>query len=1305
MLKRLSKGLYHVVWYTFAAIVLVAAVSVTLIRLTLPDIGAYRDDIQLWISQYMGYPVEIHDIDAEWEGWVPHLYLSNINLLNKNGTNVISRFHSAHLSLDPIASLAQRQLVPKQLIVSGLGLTLTRQQDGSIDIAGESATATSNNKFENSEVAVWLLRQKKITIQNAQVKWIDKISGHEPIFFPDVTLNLRTYKDRLQVNGSATLPVHYGDSIGFSLDVRGDILTTQWSGTLYIDGKAISPQMFLGQSRFADITVSGGFTDIKAWTDWQDAKLIKFDGVSSYNDFELVAGTNHLVIDKLTLHFNGQRLNDHDWDVNLQLDDITTGNGIWPQTDLSLSLAGHNDDGNRRYTGKLGYLKLDDIMPLIRQSSLLSDELERALTGYDIQGELREIQFLYDGSMAETNTLTYSAIFEHINTQHHDPSFSVNGLTGSTTGNLNEATIHFDSNSVSITTPAFYTDPVWLSRLQGDLTLFYSDDNLQIDLGLVNAQTSDFPVAISGKIIRDRNHASPYTDVIVQVGAGELDKITDYLPHPVPEKVRQWMKNSLLGGELLSGNIALRGYLSDFPFNHSEGLFKLLANVNNATLDYHPEWPPIDGINADILFENNTLRVEASSGRVFNAQITEATAVIDPLMAKEHLLQINGVVSGHTNDAKHFINQSPLQKINTLKELGHRQIIGSLELELGLSIPLRKAPKQFEGKLKLIDTTFESEFPGVGLEKINGAVEFTNDSINVTGMSALYSNHPVAIAITSNSASMAAGSNITLTGISGKDFILDQLSVFFPKMDFIIKTIGQRIDGTAEWSLSIEDHLTESGTMEKQLSLTSDLQGLVIDMPFPLGKTRNQSAPISISTTILDSRIKQFFIDFNSCLFAKLEVDNTEDFNVNRVTIGLGKEFDQDTGSNGVFIAGNIEKIVTGDWFDFFHTLTATSGSSQQRFEQFDLNVTVTKLNLFGIPAENANLHLARLRNDWEATISSADINGKIAIPDDFENGTVTLHFDRLKISSNQSREDNSRIDPGRIPRLDMVIDDFSTNDLNLGKMTVKTKKIKNGISIDTIRFTKPDLQISGAGHWRKEDGIDDSQFNLDLRANDLAAMLETFGYSKAAIEEGETSMNLAARWFGTPMDFSLGNVSGTLNLDIKKGQFLNLQPTAGRLFGLLSLQTLPRRLALDFSDLFDKGFSFDQINGNFTLEDGNAYTNNLFMRGPSADIIVSGRTGLQSQDYDQIVTITPQVSSSLPVASALFGPVGVGVGAVIYLAGEIFDVIPEQIDRLLRYQYSITGSWDEPVVEKLKTVPDEKNEGTSKDIRSKSTG
>jgi len=206
--------------------------------------------------------------------------------------------------------------------------------------------------------------------------------------------------------------------------------------------------------------------------------------------------------------------------------------------------------------------------------------------------------------------------------------------------------------------------------------------------------------------------------------------------------------------------------------------------------------------------------------------------------------------------------------------------------------------------------------------------------------------------------------------------------------------------------------------------------------------------------------------------------------------------------------------------------------------------------------------------------------------------------------------------------------------------------------------------------------------------------MLETYAYDISPIEKGVTSLTLYAKWPGTPMDFSLSNLDGTLYMEVDKGRFIEINPSAGRLFGLLSLQTLPRRLSLDFSDLFGKGLAFDSIEGRFNIEDGNAYTNNLAMTGPSVNINISGRTGLVEQDYDQIATVTPQITDSLPVASALFGPVGIGVGAIIFLASEIFQSLPDKINTLLRKQYTITGAWDEPQVTKIKKAKEDKDKG-----------
>jgi uncharacterized protein YhdP len=162
-------------------------------------------------------------------------------------------------------------------------------------------------------------------------------------------------------------------------------------------------------------------------------------------------------------------------------------------------------------------------------------------------------------------------------------------------------------------------------------------------------------------------------------------------------------------------------------------------------------------------------------------------------------------------------------------------------------------------------------------------------------------------------------------------------------------------------------------------------------------------------------------------------------------------------------------------------------------------------------------------------------------------------------------------------------------------------------------------------------------------------------------------------------MDLDQRVVTGRMRMRMGEGRFLEVDPGAGRVFGLLSIGTLQRRLSLDFSDLLDKGFSFDEVQGTFTLLEGDAYTNDLMIQGPSARIDLAGRIGLTAQDYDQLVTVTPEITSSLPVAGALAG--GPAVGAALFLAQRLMGA---QVDRMARYRFRVTGPWEDPQIERL---------------------
>ncbi len=196
------------------------------------------------------------------------------------------------------------------------------------------------------------------------------------------------------------------------------------------------------------------------------------------------------------------------------------------------------------------------------------------------------------------------------------------------------------------------------------------------------------------------------------------------------------------------------------------------------------------------------------------------------------------------------------------------------------------------------------------------------------------------------------------------------------------------------------------------------------------------------------------------------------------------------------------------------------------------------------------------------------------------------------------------------------------------------------------------------------------------------------FGFQKS-IEGGELSGTLRAAWPGPPWAFSPAMAEGQLDVLIKKGQLVDLEPgAAGRVLGLLSLSNIRRRLLLDFSDIFGEGFSFDRIEGSFSVDGGNAYTSDLVVKGPAAKIDITGRVGLADQDYDQLVTVTPTVKTPLSLAGTLVG--GPVVGAAIMVAETLLEGRIEALNRMVRTQYTVTGPWSDPEIKKIESSADQ---------------
>jgi len=1140
--------------------------------------------------------------------------------------------------------------------------------------------ADTNNGTALSE---WLLKQKHIILENASVIWHDEKSTKESKQFSNVRLELKTHKQRIQLGAHITLPEQYGQFLSMKMDVTGNILTPDWSGSIYVEAENINPTDLLDD---LPVKCVGGNANIELWTSWEKAKLTDFNGEVDYSNFSLNTEEYNLPVNNVAINLYGERKQNSDWLLNVKVEDLQTLHSLWPSSYYQLKIEGDDSGDNYRYSGYLSYVKLEEVLPFIIAADIIPDNILQKLHWQSVKGELIDSNVSFDPDSKTAEIIRFGSTFEKLDIVSHDKSHYITGLEGRLTASNNLIKIQLDSKFPVVSFGSLYDQPHSLSEINANLELV-NNDTIELLINKLDIVSNDISINSSG-IIRFDEH-SPFIDVVVHLDETSIENIPTYLPKQTKPKLKNWLTRALVGGQILSGDLIYRGHLTNFPFNNSEGNFKAIFNIDNATLDYLNGWPPIDDLTAEVIIDNDNLTISSNSGYIFDAKINNVSADIKNLSKGDYHVIVDGSINGHTSDARHFIVQSPLNKNQSLSELTNN-IAGSIDLELKLDIPLGLGNKtSVEGLISFTDTTIESNLPGLGLEDVNGDVNFTRQEVWASDIDALYNGKPVKLTIPIIDRYESDFEQFVISGLADKIFIVNQLTSFFPSLYSMNDSISKYFTGESKWTLSIKKSKTDGEIINREVELNSDLNGIAINLPYPFGKNIQESRPLIIKTKLTNLLIDKININYDSNIITDIIVDNTQDLMVKQILIGVGQQHPDTPVFSNISIQGELEQLNFSDWIDLINpgkiSLSRENESSQSQI--ISGNLYVRKLRMIDNDFNDVNISLSTPPEGWNILFDSAEIKGKTQFLKTANNKNSRLHIDLEKLSLKGSEDDKdknqSAID--KVPELEVNIDQFIYNDNELGHVNLLTSNLDNGINIDNLSIMKPGFSIKAKGIWTCIDNVDRSDFHAKLNADSIETMLSSFNYNTANIKDGQTTIEMKANWMDTPMNFSMDKINGELDMNIGKGQFLDINPKAGRLFGLLSLQTLPRRLALDFTDLFDEGFTFDSIEGNFSLQQGHAYTNDLEMTGPAADIIVSGRTGLVTEDYDQVATITPKVSNSLPVASALFGPVGVGVGAVLFLAGELFESIPKKLDEILRYQYSIKGSWDNPDIEKIK--------------------
>ena len=372
-------------------------------------------------------------------------------------------------------------------------------------------------------------------------------------------------------------------------------------------------------------------------------------------------------------------------------------------------------------------------------------------------------------------------------------------------------------------------------------------------------------------------------------------------------------------------------------------------------------------------------------------------------------------------------------------------------------------------------------------------------------------------------------------------------------------------------------------------------------------------------------------------------------------------------------LSGRVPVIKPLEWAELF--AGKTKGAA---FPPLAFDLLADRISLFDHSVNGVGV-TSPSSTPWDFTLAGDPAAGSLQLMfgNDGKLQAIKARLERLHLTlppeHTKRRNNQEKVSPKVIPDLSINIDNFRWGEPALGSLVLETAAVNGGIDIKQLQLKSRALTVTGQGQWQDTGTVQSTRVDMKILDGSLEKLLRLFSNSNA-VDKGDLSGAVTAAWPGSPADLTLNNLEGELKLKIGEGRLKDVDTGAGRLLGLLSMQSIPRRLFLDFSDLFKKGYSFDKLEGTFLLNDGSAFTRDLKIYGPAADIEIVGRTGLVEQDYDELVSVIPHLSSTLPIAGAIAG--GPGVGAAVLLAERLLG---SQVNQLSKVQYQVTGSWNDP--------------------------
>ena len=1278
---RVLAWLWHkAVWISVACVLLAAAGVLVLRFWLLPNIGDYRERVAQSVSQAAGQRVTIGVMTADWDGLHPRLNLGNVVVYDKAGR--------AALTLQRVDSTLSWLSVPMRsprflaLDFYEPRLNIRRDKKGLISIGGiEMGGDSGEGGFSD-----WVLSQRDIEIHNAAIDWSDEMRGAPVLQLRKVRLHLVNRGERHRFGLKADPP----EAIAGPLDLRGDLTGRSlkhpagWAGRVY------------AQLDYADIAawrtwvpfpfeMQRGAGAVRAWATVGNQTLRELIADVRLSDVRTRLGKD---LPELELSALGGRVA---WKKSPKSVEFST-------RQLSLSTA---DKG-----GKLTLAPMDftfkattdvqgallareakvntiDIATLASLADHLpiGQEARKRLEELSPRGRLSDVSATWEGALPEPPKYTARARFEELAVNRYGTLPGLKGISGHVEASEKGGLLQVTSQGMKFELPQLFKTALQFDTITGQANWTRADKGSDkgFNLRLTNVVYANADLAGNLQGSYQSVPGQPgIVDFIGNLTRAEAKRVVQYLPLPAGRGAREWLEAAFLAGTSNNVKFQLKGNLRDFPFDDGKnGTFLVTASISGATLQYGDAWPKIEKIDGDLLFRGKRMEVIAKQGTVQNVRLANVRAEI-PDLDGVRVLTITGEADGQTPEFLKFIASSPISGYIDHFTDG-MQGEGAGKLNLRLDMPLRNLDRtrvvggyQMTANRLVVDTSVPP------LEQVTGRIEFTENGVSVPSANATFYGGP-----------------LTVTGNTQRDGTIQMNLQGRVNPDAVRRAGGPpwlaQIRGTADWTGSI--------TVRKKtvdMVLDSTLQGLASSLPAPLGKNTAEIVPLRLERRFVSNERDQVAVSIGDIVSARL-VRHSEGKRViidaGNVRLGGGAAVEPDASRGGVQIGGTLKALNADAWMKLMRSpggQQSGAGASELSYHITGLDVKIGELEVHErkfseVAVASSTLNVGTTRYQ----LAGKDIEGTVDWTPQGR-GKVVARLQKFTLPVPTAAVGSTAAVPAvreaanetPLPALDIVVDNFHYGTKPVGKLELRATPQERDWRIEQLRVINPDGVLTVDGVWQSWLSNPRTQLNVHWGVLDIGKTLARLGYPDG-VRRGIAEIGGTLAWNGSPQQIDYASLSGKLVLRAVKGQFLKMEPGIGKLLGILSLQALPRRLTLDFRDVFSDGFAFDEILGEVKIEQGVAASDKFFLSGPSAGVLMSGTVDLSRETQNLQVKVNLRVSDGLSIATAVIG--GPIAALAAFVAQKLFK---DPLDDLISFRYAVTGSWVDPVVTKVVAPP-----------------